>query len=223
MRFVKVIACISFSTFCMAGAASATETRTGPEVPGALDINRMGELVLGIKVSQPLIDAHSHPVIGYKGAIRVKAGKALRYNSAYRSRYTALIAHYAKENGLPERLVDAVMRVESRYKQNAFSGVAVGLMQIKPSTARDIGYVGTVAGLYTPDVNIMYGVKYLAGAYRRAGGDMCGTIMRYNSGYYAKRPNATNRDYCAKVKGIIAEDIRQNQPDASKQVVADRG
>ncbi|CAH1657668.1 Transglycosylase-like protein with SLT domain [Hyphomicrobiales bacterium] len=223
MRFVKVIACISFSTFCMAGAASATETKTGSEIPGALDINRMGELVFGAQKSSPPIDAHSHPVIGYKGAIRVKAGKALRYNTTYRSRYTDLIAHYAKENGLPVTLVDAVMRVESRYKQSAFSGVAVGLMQIKPSTARDIGYVGTVGGLYTPDVNIMFGVKYLAGAYRRAGGDMCGTIMRYNSGYYAKRPNATNRDYCAKVKGIIAEEVREKQPDPDQQRVANRG
>ncbi|MBS7697902.1 MULTISPECIES: transglycosylase SLT domain-containing protein [unclassified Chelatococcus] len=183
----------------------------------------MGELVLGAKKPSALIDAHSHPVIGYKGQIRVKAGKPLRYNAAYRDRYTDLIEHYAKENGLPVGLVDAVMRVESRYKRNAFSGVAVGLMQIKPSTARDIGYVGTVAGLYAPDVNIMYGVKYLAGAYRRAGGDTCGTIMRYNSGYYAKRPNATNRDYCAKVKGILAEQNRQKRQDPGEQQVADRG
>lgn len=223
MRFTKIIASVSLYAFFAGGAALATPTSGPSELPGALDINRMGELVFAKKEPSVPVDAHSLPVVGFKGTIRVKEGKPLRYNGIYRSRYTDLIARYARENGLPVALVDAVMRVESRYKQNAFSGVAVGLMQIKPSTARDIGYVGPVSGLYTPDINIMFGVKYLAGAYRRAGGDMCGTIMRYNSGYYAKRPNATNRDYCAKVKGIIAEETRSKLPDAKRSVVADRG
>lgn len=217
-----MIACVCLSALFSAGSAWASQSSERSELPGALDINRMGELVFATRQPSAPIDAHSLPVVGYKGAIRVKAGKPLRYNGIYRSRYMDLVAQYARENGLPVALVDAVMRVESRYKQNAFSGVAVGLMQIKPSTARDIGYVGTVSGLYAPDINIMYGVKYLAGAYRRAGGDMCGTIMRYNSGYYAKRPNTTNRDYCAKVKGIIADETRHKLPDASRSVVADR-
>ena len=217
-----MIACVSLYALFAGGTAWATPTGGRSELPGALDINRMGELVFSTRQPSAPIDAHSLPVIGYKGAIRVKAGKPLRYNGIYRSRYSDLVARYARENGLPVALVDAVMRVESRYKQNAFSGVAVGLMQIKPSTARDIGYVGTVSGLYTPDINIMFGVKYLAGAYRRAGGDMCGTIMRYNSGYYARYPNATNRDYCAKVKGIIAEEARHKLPEADPRIVADR-
>ena len=64
------------------------------------------------------------------------------------------------------------------------SGGNLGLTQISHATARRLGYSGTPAGLFEPDTNLRYGMKYLAQAYRLAGGDTCGTILRYN----AERP-----------------------------------
>lgn len=116
----------------------------------------------------------------------------------------ALIAQHAKEQGIPVSLADAVIRVESRYNPQARNGSYIGLSQISHRTARGIGYGGSVAGLFDPDTNLRYGIKYLAQAYRLAGGDTCGTVMRYQSGHAAKGMNAANRVYCGKVRTIVA-------------------
>jgi soluble lytic murein transglycosylase-like protein len=47
-------------------------------------------------------------------------------------------------------------------------------------------------------------MKYLAGAHKKAGGDVCGTILRYNAGHFAKRMNPVSKRYCSKVKQILA-------------------
>ena len=60
-------------------------------------------------------------------------------------------------------------------------------MQIKPATARMMGYRGSAKGLYNPDTNIKYGMKYLAKAHKLGGGTTCGTILKYNAGHGAKR------------------------------------
>ena len=77
-------------------------------------------------------------------------------------------------------------------------------MQIKPQTARGVGFRGSAKALYDPKTNITYGMKYLAGAHKRAGGDLCGTILRYNAGHFAKRMNPVSRRYCGKVKQLLA-------------------
>ncbi|MBM3083553.1 lytic transglycosylase domain-containing protein [Chelatococcus daeguensis] len=143
------------------------------------------------------------PVEAERGKV-VKNGRALGYVHASRERYRDLIAKHAKAHGLPFALVDAVVRVESRYNPRAYNGGAYGLMQIKHQTARGLGYGGSAAGLYDPDTNLRYAVKYLAQAYQMSGGDTCATVMRYQSGHYAKRMNGANRAYCSKVRTIVA-------------------
>jgi soluble lytic murein transglycosylase-like protein len=76
---------------------------------------------------------------------------------------------------------------ESRYNARAMSGGNCGLMQIRLGTARALGYRGTAAGLLDPDTNMTYAVRYLAGAYRAAGGNEARAIALYNSGYYSSR------------------------------------
>lgn len=116
----------------------------------------------------------------------------------------ALMERHARENGIPVNLVEAVARIESRFNPAARNGPYTGLMQIHPRTAAGIGYRGSREGLFDADTNLRYGVRYLAQAYRLAGGDTCGTIMRYQSGHGAKRINAANLAYCAKVRQHIA-------------------
>lgn len=116
----------------------------------------------------------------------------------------AMMERHARENGIPVSLVEAVARVESRFNPSARNGPYTGLMQIHPRTAAGIGYRGSQGSLFDPDINLRYGVRYLAQAYRLAGGDTCGTIMRYQSGHGAKRMNAANVAYCAKVRQHIA-------------------
>ncbi len=77
-------------------------------------------------------------------------------------------------------------------------------MQIKPATARMLGYSGSVKGLYDPETNIKYGMKYLAMAHELGGGTTCGTILKYNAGHTAKRMNPVSAAYCSKVKVQMA-------------------
>jgi soluble lytic murein transglycosylase-like protein len=203
LKLVKLVGLVSFCGLSVVATnAMAAGEHGNPSSNFGLDIERLGELILGKKAGDAA-DEGLAPTITPKVRTRLKRVKPLRYDSTRRSRYVNLAKRYAKLYGVPFSLVDAVMRVESRYQRAAYNGGAVGLMQIKPRTARDIGYSGTVSGLYAPETNIKYGVKYLAGAFQRAEGDICGTIMRYQSGYYARRINGANLAYCAKVQSIM--------------------
>jgi soluble lytic murein transglycosylase-like protein len=115
-----------------------------------------------------------------------------------------LIARYASENGLPYELADAVIRIESRYNAGARNGPNMGLTQINFRTAQSHGFKGDAAGLLDVETNLRYGLKYLATAYKLAGGDTCGTILRYQFGHRTQTMTAASRAYCAKVKVITA-------------------
>jgi soluble lytic murein transglycosylase-like protein len=102
----------------------------------------------------------------------------------------AMIARHAQMNGVPEALVHRVVVRESRYRPGVVGrGGAMGLMQIKYATARAMGYTGSPAGLLDPETNLTYAVRYLAGAYRVAGGNANRAVANYARGYYgaAKR------------------------------------
>ncbi len=123
---------------------------------------------------------------------------------AGKSKYASLIRAAAQKHGVPVSIAKAVVQVESNFNSRARGSVGeVGLMQIRPQTARGMGYRGSVKALYHPETNLEWGMRYLAGAYKKAGGDVCGTILRYNAGHYAKRMNPVSRRYCQRVKSII--------------------
>lgn len=133
--------------------------------------------------------------------IRTGSIAAAKARSSGQSPYDALIAKHAAQHGVPVALAKAVVRIESNFRPNARGSAGeIGLMQIKPATARGMGYSGSTKGLYDPETNIRYGMKYLAGAHRLGGGDVCGTILRYNAGHGAKRMNKISAAYCSKVK-----------------------
>ena len=116
----------------------------------------------------------------------------------------ALVARHAAANGVPFSLADAIVRVESRYNPRAAHAGNYGLMQIRHQTARGMGYSGGAGGLLDAETNARYAMKYLAMAYRTAGGDTCRTIMKYQSGHMTERMSGANRTYCAKVRTITA-------------------
>lgn len=120
-------------------------------------------------------------------------------------RYGIIIARYALENGVAIDLAHAVITVESNFRVYSLGKAGeVGLMQIKPATAKLMGYDGSTTGLFDPETNIKFGMKYLGKAQRLGDGTTCGTILKYNAGHAAKRMNAVSRDYCKKVKRQLA-------------------
>ena len=119
--------------------------------------------------------------------------------------YSAIVARYAASYGVPVSLAQAVIRIESNYRPNTVGSAGeIGLMQIKPATARMMGYSGSAKGLFDPDTNIKYGMKYLAMARNLGGGTTCGTILKYNAGHAATRMNPVSAAYCSKVKVQMA-------------------
>jgi soluble lytic murein transglycosylase-like protein len=115
-----------------------------------------------------------------------------------------LISRYASESGVPYGLADAIVRIESRYNASARNGAHLGLTQINARTAEALGYAGPPSGLLDPETNLRYGLKYLAQAYRLAGGETCGTILRYQAGHRAQAMTSSARAYCAQVRTILA-------------------
>jgi soluble lytic murein transglycosylase-like protein len=103
--------------------------------------------------------------------------------------YDALVAMHAAANGVPASLVRRVIARESRGNARAVNRGNYGLMQIRLQTARGMGYSGSAAGLLDANTNMTYAVKYLAGAYRAAGGNQNRAVALYASGYFhaAKR------------------------------------
>jgi soluble lytic murein transglycosylase-like protein len=107
-------------------------------------------------------------------------------------RFDAMIARHARANNVPESLVHHVVKRETGYNPDAISKGNYGLMQIRHATARGLGYQGLARGLLDAETNLTYGVRYLAGAYRVAGGDARRADRLYRTGYY----------YAAKRKGM---------------------
>jgi soluble lytic murein transglycosylase-like protein len=118
--------------------------------------------------------------------------------------YAALIAKYAKQNDVPVELATAVVQIESNFnpKRRGSAG-EIGLMQIKPTTAKLMGYTGKAKGLYDPETNIKFGMKYLAMAQELGGGPTCNTILKYNAGHGATRMNPISQKYCGKVLALL--------------------
>jgi soluble lytic murein transglycosylase-like protein len=121
-----------------------------------------------------------------------------------RDTYRAMAREAAKSSGLPPDFADAIMEVESGYHPGSVGAAGeVGLMQVMPSTARMMGFEGSIEELATPEVNIRYGVTYLAQAWRLAGGDICTAAMKYRAGHGETRFSYLSVDYCLRVRAAL--------------------
>ncbi len=124
--------------------------------------------------------------------------------SGDRAGYLKLVKSEAAKQGLPSEIADSVMAVESGYNPGAIgTSGEIGLMQILPTTARMLGFAGSNLDLAVPETNIHFGVAYLAGAWRLAGGDICTAVMKYRAGYGETRFSYLSVNYCVAVRGKL--------------------
>ena len=100
----------------------------------------------------------------------------LRLNT---SAYQAEIAAAAREFGVEEAIVRAIIHAESSYNPMALSHAgAQGLMQLMPATARRFG----VSNSYDASQNIRGGVQYLSWLLKRFNGNLTLAAAGYNAG-----------------------------------------
>ncbi|MCL4813376.1 MAG: lytic transglycosylase domain-containing protein [Vicinamibacteraceae bacterium] len=140
----------------------------------------------------------------YKVAERAQVATTRPVVAARASRYDDLIDHYASRHGVRPDLVRAVIQVESAFNPYARSHKgAMGLMQLMPATARDLG----VTDPYDAEENIAGGVTYLRSLLDRFSGNEELALAAYNAGpgaveRYGQRipPYRETRDYVRKIR-----------------------
>ena len=191
--------------FAKASASAEATDSAGPEEPAAKKPARSsGKKAERAASASPEAEAGDPAIAAVEPAAVAPRLRSRQADAVRAVALKPLIARHASENGLPYELADAIIRLESRYNAGARNGPNMGLTQINVRTAQSLGYQGGAAGLLDAETNLRYGLKYLAGAYRLAGGDTCGTILRYQFGHRTQTMTGASRVYCAKVKVITA-------------------
>jgi soluble lytic murein transglycosylase-like protein len=133
--------------------------------------------------------------------------------------YDSLIREHAERHGISPDLVRAVIQAESGFNPWAVSPKgAMGLMQLMPATARELG----VNNPFHPDDNIRGGVWYLATLLERFDQDVVRALAAYNAGpgrverYNGVPPYRETQDYVKKITG--ATKVAAPQPVVYKWV-----
>lgn len=193
---------VGISSLTLISSAGASESHDQITNLEAYQQTGMGRFMLGLHGEPQQQEAASQSA----ALVQEDKAEALAGSTTQRQQpYAEIISRHAQRLGVPEALAHAVIQVESNYRANARGQAGeIGLMQIKPATARGIGFSGNAQALYDPETNIRYGMKYLAQARQLAGGDLCGTILRYNAGHGATRMNRISSNYCNRVQRIMA-------------------
>jgi len=161
--------------------------------------------------------AQTYSVHGASSTVRATRGSGEGVRS---SQWDDVIDHHARQQGLRPDLVRAVIQVESAFNPRARSNKgAMGLMQLMPATARELG----VRNAYDPLENIRGGTAYLRGLLDQFNGNEELALAAYNAGAGAVDrhgrtipPYRETRDYVRKVTTRGGE---QAQAAPSKPVV----
>lgn len=120
-------------------------------------------------------------------------------------KYSPLIYGLSERQGVDPKLVQAMVIVESKFNPRAGSRKgALGLMQLMPATARELG----VKDRLDPEQNLRGGIKYLKKMLIRFKNDTKLAIAAYNAGprkvlkYKGIPPYVETQKYVKKVMYI---------------------
>ena len=141
------------------------------------------------------------PAVGWMAAGALPKQSAWAAHAPLDGRpFADLIETVALKHGVDPELVHAVVQAESNYQPRAKSPVgARGLMQVMPTTAKDLG----IHNLYDPHNNLEAGVQYLKFLLARF--DLTRALAAYNAGpanvrkYGGIPPFAETQNYVKKV------------------------
>ncbi len=165
------------------------------------EFNHQSEIAWGVRNNQPQLLEELNRFIKkeYRGLFYnvtfnkyFKNSRRMKENQTYRvtnqkelSPYDDLVKPLAKQYGMDWRLITAQMYQESKFnpKAKSYAG-ALGLMQVMPRTAREMGY----DNLQTPSNGIEAGIAYMQWLEARFPGELdfqervYFTLAAYNAG-----------------------------------------
>jgi soluble lytic murein transglycosylase-like protein len=148
--------------------------------------------------------AHAVNFSYYRGNARYSFSKRALSSRLFLKLYETAIKNAARENAVDPALIKAVIHAESAFNPGAISRKgAVGLMQLMPGTARDLGVRAHVA-----EENIDGGVRYLAYLLKQFGGNLSNAVAAYNAGEEAVRkyngipPYSETQEYVRRVLAL---------------------
>ena len=170
-----------------------------------------GKLVLSDK---PRPDKGQQTTYEAHSAAPVRATVVAQVPHEKSAPYEGSISAHSERLGVAADLVRAVIQVESAFNPVAVSNKgAMGLMQLMPETARELG----VANPFNPDQNIRGGVTYLKQLLDRYDNKVELALAAYNAGvgnvekYDGVPPFKETRAYVNKItKGVSAPPVPQN-------------
>jgi hypothetical protein len=124
------------------------------------------------------------------------------------SDFAGTIKEASTKFNVDEDLIRAVIRQESGFNARAESSCgAMGLMQLMPTTAADLG----VKNAWDPRENVMGGVKYLKSLLDRFDGNITKALAGYNAGPGAVEkhggvpPFAETQNYVRSILGMYED------------------
>ncbi len=158
-----------------------------------------GKLVLSDK---PRADKGEQTTYAVHAAADFKTTRPLSTSKS--APYEAMIADHSRREQVAVDLVRAVIHAESAFNPIAVSSKgAMGLMQLMPATARELG----VKNPFDPDQNIRGGVAYLRRLLDRFNGSVELALAAYNAGmgnvekYGDVPPFKETKNYVKKITG----------------------
>ncbi len=165
--------------FLVATAVTAWPTQAAAQIYAWRDAT--GTLVLSDRRLDPGAPTTTYAVAGAPaGASTVRTTRQAVPAAA--ERFEPLVREHARRHGLRADLVRAVIQVESAFDPKATSPKgAMGLMQLMPGTARELGVVNA----YDPGENIRGGTLYLRQLLDRYDGSEELALAAYNAGFAA--------------------------------------
>lgn len=156
------------------------------------------------RISYPIFEMETCYACGVQPKVNFGS---IRLNT---SAYQAEIAAAARDFGVEEAIVRAIIHAESAFRPTALSRVgAQGLMQLMPATARRFG----VSNAFDAGQNIRGGVQYLSWLLKRFNGNLTLAAAGYNAGegavdkYKGVPPYSETRRYVERV-GVLADRYR---------------
>ncbi len=125
----------------------------------------------------------NRPMSGIGCTVSAEPSKEVRTTrparDVYPNTYDEHIERYSRDYSVRAALVRAVIQVESGYNPRAVSAKgALGLMQLMPQTAAELG----VRFPFSPEENIRGGIAYLRSLLDRYGGNEVLSLAAYNAG-----------------------------------------